>query len=377
VNLVITAPFTVVAPVAPTSPASPATPAALIIAPADDAIFSAQTQALAQIADADTSSLLGKAVLGGAASSPACAAEAPLAPGNAAANGVTQTGRLASTLANVFCGAGGWVEATGSLDEADRSGGAPSYNADTAGFLAGVDKIVNAIGTRLGFAVGYDQTHLTDKSGGGGSMGTTRVALYGAQPVGAFTLAGVIAYGNANNSTSRNSGIGNLSENNSVSILSGGFQLSTDLTIHGIELVPAAGLRVASVGGGAHFAESAAGIAGAFAVRGKTAQYNSVQPYVGLSASKSFVTQSGITVRPNVAIGYEYEAGMHGVSTMLAAADGTVFETPHNGLDPSDALISGGVSAGRNNWSLFIGYTARLSGNWNTQTADAGFRTVF
>jgi hypothetical protein len=226
-------------------------------------------------------------------------------------------------------------------------------------------------------AVGYDQTHLSDKSGGGGSMGTTRVALYAAQPLGAFTLAGVLAYGNASNSTSRNAGIGNLSENNSVSILSGGVQVSTNVTMRGVELVPAAGLRVASVGGGAHFAETASGIASAFAVRGRTAQYNSVQPYLRLSAGKSFVTQSGITVRPDVAIGYEYEAGTQGVATALTGADGTVFETPHNRLDPSDALISAGISAGKGNWSLFIGYSARISGNWNNQTAEAGFRSVF
>jgi hypothetical protein len=347
------------------------------VAPEDDTIFSAQTQALAETADADTASLLGKAVSGGAAASPACAAEAPLAPGYTSANSVTQSGRLASTLASAFCGAGGWVEATGSLDEADSSGGAASYNANTAGFLAGVDKIINAIGTRLGFAVGYDQTYLSDKSGGGGSMGTTRVALYGSQPLGAFTLAGVFAYGNANNSTSRNSGIGDLSENNSESIWSGGFQVSTDLSMHGISLMPAAGVRVASVGGGAHFAESATGIASAYAVSGKTSQYNSVQPYVLVNAAKNFVLASGITVRPNITAGYEYEAGTHGVATTLTSADGTVFFTPHTDLDPSDVLLSGGISAGKGNWSLFATYTARLASNWNTQTAEAGLRILF
>jgi uncharacterized protein with beta-barrel porin domain len=299
-----------------------------------------------------------------------------LAPGNASANAVTQSGRLASTLASVFCGAGGWVEATGSLDSARSSGGAPSYNANTAGFLAGVDKVVNAMGTRLGVAAGYDQTHLSDKSSGGGSMGTTRVALYAAQPVGAFTLAGVIAYGNASNSTSRNSGIGNLSENNSLSILSGGVQVSTNLTLRGIDLAPSAGVRVASVGG-AHFAESATGLGQAFTLRGRTGEYNGVQPYVMLNGSKSFVTESGLTVRPDVSIGYEYAAGSQGVSTTVTATDGTVFKTPYNKLDRGDAIISGGISAGRNNWSLFIGYSARISGNWNNQTAEAGFREVF
>jgi hypothetical protein len=346
-----------------------------IVNPADSTIFSAQTQALAQEADADTGALLEKATEGGAATSPACAAEAPLSPQKTGSPG--SNAALASTLASVFCGAGGWVEATGSLGHADPSGGAPSYNANTAGFLAGVDKVLDPTGTRLGFAVGYDETYLSDKLGGGGRMGTTRVALYGAQPVGMFTLAGVLEYGNANNSTSRASGDGNLSENNSVSIWSGGLQLSTQMMMHGIDFLPAAGLRVASVGGGSHFAEGGSGLAAAFAVSGKTTQYNSVQPYVLLEGKQNFYTASGITVTPDAEIGYEYEAGTHGVVTTLVDADGTVFYTPHNDLDPSDALLSAGVAAGKNNWSVYATYTAHVSGNWDTQIGEAGLRITF
>jgi uncharacterized protein with beta-barrel porin domain len=347
----------------------------LIINPDDSTIFSAETQALAQSADADTGSLLEKATFGGAATSPACAAEAPLSPQKTSAAGGNAA--LASTLASVFCGAGGWVEATGSLGHADPSGGAPSYNANTAGFLAGVDKVLDPTGTRLGFAVGYDETYLSDKLGGGGRMGTTRVALYGAQPVGMFTLAGVLEYGNANNTTSRNSGAGDLSENNSVSIWSGGLQISTDMVMHGIDFVPAAGLRVASVGGGSHFAEGASGLAASFAVSGKTTQYNSVQPYVLVEGKQNFYTASGVTLTPDAEIGYEYEAGTHGVVTTLSSADGTVFYTPHNDLDPSDALLSAGIAASKNNWSLFATYTAHVSGNWDTQIGEAGLRITF
>jgi outer membrane autotransporter protein len=346
-----------------------------IINPDDSTIFSAQTQALAQEADADTGALLQKAALGGAATSPACAAEAPLSPNKTGASGTGAN--MASALASVFCGAGGWIEATGSLGHADPSGGAPAYDANTAGFLAGVDKVVSPTGTRVGFAVGYDETYLSDKLGGGGRMGTTRVALYAAQPAGMFTLAGVLEYGNANNTTSRVSGDGNLSESNSVSIWSGGLQLSTDITMHGIDFVPAAGLRVASVGGGSHFAEGASGIAAAFAVSGKTTQYNSVQPYVLVEGKQTFLTASGMTVTPDAEIGYEYEAGTHGIVTTLYGADGTVFYTPHNDLDPSDALLSAGISVSKNNWSLFATYTAHVAANWDTQVGEAGLRITF
>jgi len=144
-----------------------------------------------------------------------------------------------------------------------------------------------------------------------------------------------------------------------------------------IEIVPAAGMRVATVGGGSNFAEAATGLAQAFAVSGKTSGYTSVRPYAVVNASQSFLLPSGWALRPNAEAGYEYEAGPRGVSTTLIGADGTVFQTPHNDLDPSAVLLGAGLTAGKANWSLFANYTAHLSGNWNTQTAEAGLRYTF
>jgi uncharacterized protein with beta-barrel porin domain len=348
-----------------------------IVNPTGSAIFSAQAQALAQSADADTSSLLNKATLGGAVASPACAAEESLAPNQTSTNGVTKTAQISSMLANVFCGAGGWIEAAGSLNEAGRSGGATSYNADTGGFLAGIDRVMNAVGTRIGVAIGYARTSLTDKLGDGGGMDTTRAALYAAQPIGRFTLAGVLAYGNASDNTSRATAIGNLGASSHESIFSGGAQLSTMITMQNINFEPAAGLRIARVDGGGNFTESATGIAAAYAVSGKYPSYTSVQPFLLLSASESFITASGVTVTPNAQIGVEYEAADRGVATSLITANGFTLDSPHNSLDPEDALVSLGITASKHNWSLFATYTGRLSGNWNSQTAAAGARLQF
>ena len=347
-----------------------------VIGPNDDAIFSAQTQALATDAQQTTSLLLGKAMLGGNAGSATCTAEAQISPANTSPNGSTDPARLASALGGGFCQAGGWIEATGSFMNAGGSGGAPRYSADTAGFLAGLDRLVNPSGTRLGLAIGYDQIFLNDNSGGSGSMGVTHLALYGSQPLGPVTLAGVFSYGQASNTTSRASGVGNLSESNNNNIFSGGAQASTNASLGQIALTPAVGLRVASVSGG-DFTEAAQGLTAAFAVSGKTANYTSIQPYVTLGVSRSFVTPSQVTISPDVQIGYEYEAGDRGVATDIFAADGTAFSTAHNNLDPSDGLISTGLSAGKNNWSLFADYTAHISGNWTAQTAEAGLRVLF
>jgi uncharacterized protein with beta-barrel porin domain len=347
-----------------------------VIAPSDDSIFSAQSQALATDAQQTTSLLLDKAVLGGNAGNETCAAAAQVSPASSSPNGVNEQARLASALGSGFCQAGGWIEATGSFMNAGASGGASGYSADTAGFMAGLDRLVDTSGTRLGFAIGYDQIFLNDDSGGSGSMGVTHLALYGSQPVGPITLAGVFGYGQASNTTSRATGVGNLSESNNNNIISGGVQASTNVSLGQFALLPEAGLRVASVSGG-DFAESGQGFIAAFAVSGRTANYTSVQPYVTLGLSRSFTTASHVVISPDVQIGYEYEAEDRGVATEIFSADGTAFSTAHNNLDPSDGLLSAGLSAGKNNWSLYADYKAQLSGNWTAQTVEAGLRVTF
>ncbi len=348
---------------------------AVVVSPANDTIFSAQTEALAENTQTDMGLLLDKAAVGGTSDDAACAAAAQTAPGSTSQNGMGATARLAGTLGNAFCGAGGWIEATGSLMNASHSNGAPGYNADGGGFLAGIDRVIGAAETRLGFALGYDQTRLTDGSGTG-SMGVVRVALYGAQPVGPVTLSGVISYGNASNNTSRATGFANVSEHYSANIYSGGAQASTNVELGPIALVPAAGIRVAGLGG-ASFVENANGAAAAFAVSGTTANYNSVQPFATISLSHQFVTGSNISIATNAKIGYEYQAGSENVITLLTSADGTQFHASGNKLDPNDALVALGVAAGKNNWSVFANYGARVSGNWTAQTAEIGLQVKF
>ncbi|OYV47756.1 MAG: hypothetical protein B7Z77_11735 [Acidocella sp. 20-58-15] len=76
-------------------------------------------------------------------------------------------------------------------------------------------------------------------------------------------------------------------------------------------------------------------------------------------------------------MGVQDEAGNRGHATSVFAADGTAFQTPHNTLDPLAALLGAGLSASKNNLTLFIDYTAQIAGNWNTQTGEAGLRVNF
>jgi hypothetical protein len=355
--------------------ASSAPPVIAVVAPEDGSLFSAGPQVLAELSQQDTGLLLGKAALGADAGSTACAAAAATSPLATSPNGTTQSGVFASVAARAVCGAGGWVSATGGVLNADASG-APSYGANMAGFMAGIDHAVGDAGTRLGLAVGYDQVNLQDNLEGKFSAGVTRVGLYGSQPLGRFMLAAELSGGFANNTTTRQTGIGGLQSSNETDIISGGLQASGHFSLGPVMLAPATGLRFATVGSGGIF-ERARGISGAFAVSGDTPQYSSVQPYLSMQVSRQFSTGNGIAVTPMASLGYQAELGDRGQASTIVAADGTAFTTAHNDLDGNAALLGLGLSAGRAAWSVYANYAAHVAGNWTEQTGEIGVQARF
>jgi hypothetical protein len=349
-----------------------------LVTPGDDGVFNAQTQAMADSAQQANTSLLGKASQGagaGSSAAAACAAEAGAAQ-NTATGSATTASRMASAVASAFCGAGGWIEATGTEMNAGGSGGADDYHADTGGFLAGVDKAVNNIGTRIGLAVGYDESWLHDGGGGKADVDTVRVGLYASQPIGRFTIAADVMYGHGDNHTHRATGIGQANGSYGTNIYSGAVQGSTELFLGPVELVPAAGVRIAHIASGS-FAETGGGFIPAFAVSSNGTDYTSVQPFVNMGLSHSFLSASGMTVTPSAGVGFIYEAGDRGKAVDVTAGDFTSFAATHNNLDRATAVLSAGIAAGRDNWSLFAHYTAYVSGNWTSQTAEAGLQVKF
>jgi uncharacterized protein with beta-barrel porin domain len=344
-----------------------------VVAPADTAVFADADQQAAQDAQAANEALLGKAAEGAqaGADSAACAAEAAVAPGNTTP-GVSTAGRMATALGTAFCAAGGWVQATGSAAETT---GEDSFNAASAGFLAGVDAPVSDVGTRLGLAVGYDETWLHDASGGKGSLDTTRVGLYGSQPLGAFTVAADFLYGIASNTSTRQTGIGALGASNNSNVYQGGVQADSAFEVGGINLDPAAGIRFATVDADG-LAERASGALRAFAVTAAGSVYASVQPYATLGVSEDFAAGS-FTITPDALLGYSADVGDRGAPVDVTAPDGTAFASPHDAPAGNMAEVSAGLSARSGNFSFFASYSANLGGNWTAQTGEAGLRVQF
>jgi hypothetical protein len=362
----------------PGDPAPTSDPLPLIVAPEDTSIFSDENQQSALNAQAASTSLLRKAAEGDQAGAEAavCASEAGTAPASVQPNKASRTEQLANAVGNAFCGAGGWIQATGSFFNANGNANVDGYSANDAGFLAGIGKELNSHGTRLGVAVGYDESNVKTGLGSKGTIDTVRVGLYGSQPVGVFTIAGDLMYGHFDTTTSRVTGVGNAGSQGGGNIFSGGLEAETLLPVRGFDIIPGAGIRIASVSSD-RFSESLPGAAGAFAVNGAGGGYTSVQPFVNLDLTRSYLTPKSVSIMPDLSVGYVYEAGTRGHSVAVSSQDGTTFETAHVGLAGSAAELQAGLSAGKGNWAFYARYTADLGGNWTSQAGEVGLRIRF
>ncbi len=365
-------------PASPPPASNPVANPPLVVTPIDDSIFSDENQQSALNAQAASMSLLQKAAEGDqeGAESAVCASEAGTTPADVEPDKVTGMEKLANAVGNAFCGAGGWIQGSGTVFNADGNANVDGYRADTAGFLAGIGKVLNTQGTRLGVAVGYDESNVKTSLGSKGDVDTVRVGLYGSQPVGVFTIAADLMYGHFDTTTSRVTGIGYAGSKESGNIWSGGIEAETLLPVDGFDIIPGAGIRIASVSTG-RFAESAPGAEAAFAIDGANSGYTSVQPFVNLDLSTKYLTPTAIAIMPDVSAGYIYEAGTRGRSVTVDSQDGTVFETAHLGLAGSAAELQAGLSAGKGNWAFYARYTADLGGNWTSQTGEVGLRITF
>ncbi|MDD2795158.1 autotransporter outer membrane beta-barrel domain-containing protein [Acidocella sp.] len=333
---------------------------AFSVAPADDALFTRARQAMALDAGRASDELLDQAQDAPAAVCP----RAGTLPGGRGA----QAG-IAEVLAGAFCGAGGWVAASGNA--MNQPG---SYNAQSAGFLAGVGRAVNDAGTTLGLAVGYDATALSDAQGGTASAQTIRLGVYGVQNLGRFVLSGDVLGGFISTSMARATGVGAASARPGGSVVSGGVRLAMPLRRAGFGLLPSAGVSVAQVSLG-RFSETAQ--QSAFVLSAPGASGNSVRPYLRLAVSRDYAGAARVVWTPQLGLGVDYEAGDPGRAMQVIAADGSTYAAGVKRLAPLAGEVMAGVSAGRGNMSLVVRYSAQVAGNWTAQTAEAALRLVF
>ena len=282
--------------------------------------------------------------------------------------GAFATGATVLDRAGSSAPAGGWAQATGNLTSASGA-----YSVQGGGFIAGIDH-ANGFGGRIGLAVGLDSANMRDKSSGTAGLKTVRLGLYASQPLGRFLLSADIMDGIISRNTTRSTGADAATAKGSANVISGDAQIALPLVWEGADIVPAFGLRIASVTAG-RLDETSATQAYALNVAG--ASGTTIAPYLRMSVQKSFVTASNLVITPDVSLGVTTMLNNPGATTRFTAQDGTAFLSHPEHMAPVSGQFSAGVSVSRGAWSLTARYTGEAGANWSGQSLQAGVQVRF
>ncbi|MCA8202145.1 autotransporter domain-containing protein, partial [Burkholderia sp. AU33545] len=249
----------------------------------------------------------------------------------------TLLGRLTGPQINEAGSSNVWAVASGSSTKVGGTGGAPGFLTHAYGFLAGAEGRLG--GATVGAAGGYTHTTLSEETtGASGGIDTLRVALYGAQPMGAVNLSATLGYGLDFLSQKRPFGSPGTAEGDHLGHeFTAATQASLPMDVGGLRLAPHIGLRYAYVRGSG-FGENGA--------NGQNLQVGpdsarSLQPYVGVSLDKTF----GDAVRPvnvQLRLAYAHEVLGAGRVVQVQSQDGTVFAAP--GTDLPRSFLTTGAS---------------------------------
>lgn len=229
-----------------------------------------------------------------------------------------------------------WATSSGSSTKVGGTANAPGFLTHAYGFLAGAEGRLGA--ATVGAAGGYTHTTLgEDTTGASGAIDTLRVALYGAQPMGAVSLSATVGYGLDFFSQKRPFGsVGTAEGDHLAHEFTAATQASLPLEMGGFRLTPHLGLRYAYVRGSG-FGEDGA--------NGQNLQVGpdsarSLQPYVGVTLDKAFGDVRPVKVQ--LRLGYAHELMNAGRVVQVQSQDGTVFAAP--GTDLPRSFLTTGAS---------------------------------
>ena len=149
-------------------------------------------------------------------------------------------------------------------------------------------------------------------------------------------------------------------------------QAHVSLDVNGLILTPAAGVQYVGLSENA-FSESGSPL---YDLSVSSRSSSSLQPFIGVSAAKSFIIQGGMLLIPEFDISYAYEAA-NSVPALVQTA-GTNFTI--NGLAPGRqrVTIGGGITGILNDRiGFFVDYHVIPVRNLVEQTISAGLTYKF
>jgi fibronectin-binding autotransporter adhesin len=274
-----------------------------------------------------------------------------------------RVGRASAATAGA---AEGWINATGAQTKVGGSSGAPGFQANQYGFLAGLEQKLGD--TTLGIAGGYTHTDLDEQTtGDSGITDTLRAALYASRWLGPVGVSGTVGYGVHFLSQKRPfEGVGTAEGDHIGQEFTTAAQASLPLTLGSFVLTPRAGLRYAYFHANG-FDESGAG--GQDLQVGRD-NVHSLQPYVEVTLDKAF----GDPLKPvnvQLRVGYAHEVLDAGRAVSVTSQDGTLFTA--SGTSLPRGYLTTGVSVGMQptkNLKVSLGYDALI--NTTHASAQAG-----
>lgn len=229
----------------------------------------------------------------------------------------------------------GWVTATGSHTKVGGTNGAPGFQSDRYGFLAGLDTKLGDYA--VGVAAGYDHTATAEQmTGDSGTIDAVRAALYGARKLGPVNLAATFGAGLDFLSLKRPFGTEGTAEGDHMGQeFNFGTQASLPMTFGSVTVTPRIGLRYAYFHADS-FGENGAGGQN---LQVGTDNVRSLQPYAQLSLDRAF----GDALRPvnvELRVGYAHELLDANRAVSVTSQDGTPFNATGTAL-PRGYLTSG------------------------------------
>lgn len=243
-------------------------------------------------------------------------------------------GALLDNVENVLHEAGGWFQAFGTLNELDGDASAAGFDAETVGFLAGMDRPLGG-DYFAGFAAGFTHTTLDQGAAGSGRIATPRIAAYGGWETPDLVLGGSAGY--AHHAMNYDRQVGSTGQDAQGRYDAHEFSVSVQVSIprqlDGIALLPRAGLQYIRLFE-ADYTESGVG---AFGYSAADRAPSSLRPFLAVAASRRIDLENGLTIEPTIEFGYSRE--------LLDAAPGRSIFFAGNGnsvhaLEPSRDIVS-------------------------------------
>jgi outer membrane autotransporter protein len=290
-------------------------------------------------------------------------------------SGTNSAAMLGAAIPAAIAGYGGWIDATGSFAHVDAGDGAPGYNAQTGGFLAGIDKPILP-DLSLGVALGYEHFNLNENdTQSNGDVDTGRLDFYGAYNAGFATVSFATGFGYDAISTTRYLPVGIAKENHHGLEADAAAQISRQFQLGSIQLIPSAGFEYVSL------TENGFDEAGASGADLANAGHSnaSLQPFIGVEASQTFVAESGTKVIPEVHLQYNQEVLNPRRREVVTSTDGTPF--PINGVTGPHNIVTAGLGISAlttGNLSVYAKYDISLGIGVSTdQDVSAGLSYKF